>query len=591
MPSGWESNRCERKDLIRLGKAYDKSIRDDHKALEVGSSQFKVNFDELREAWKASAWVQENALIAVAAGSTDGTSGINQDSSFTALRQEIEAFSHIIFSGQPQQREFWLGRGAVGTQELTIKWGGRKPCLHGSDAHKNARVGSPDLDRFCWIKGDLSFEALRQACIEPEGRALVDREPPRGALPSQTISQVEVSKVNWLATKAVPLNPGLIAIIGARGSGKTALADFIAAGSHALSPHLNDASFVKRAEPFLANSTATVTWEGGDNTSIPLADVAIGDAWESPRVQYLSQQFVEQLCSAEGLQDELLVEIERVIFQSHAIDDRMGASSFRELLDIRSARARNERAQQELALGAASEMLTAERAKKASLSTLKSQMEEKTKLIEKDKKERTALTSKGTKERTERLEEISLAVDTARGTLEAIKRRHRALVLLQDTVRNIRSNSAPAHLNDLKLKYADANLTSEQWDCFQLTFAGDVDSILTSQVSAVVLQIALVTGPAKGEIKIDVNAPLLTAPLIPPDAKLGDQTLTLLEKELNRLRSLVGIDAENAKKFKRLSDICCLREASLGNSHFPYGVLWMSILGRQRARVSSIFGN
>jgi len=65
-------------------------------------------------------------------------------------------------------------------------------------------------------------------------------------------------------------------------------------------------------------------------------------------VQYLSQQFVEQLCSAEGLQDELLAEIERVIFHSHAIDDRMGASSFRELLDIRSTRARNERARQPL---------------------------------------------------------------------------------------------------------------------------------------------------------------------------------------------------------------------------------------------------
>jgi hypothetical protein len=410
-----ESYRCDRKDLIRLGKAYDKSIRDDRKALEAGSTQFKVNFDELREAWRASAWVQENALFAAAGGSTDGTSGLNQDSSFAALRQEIEAFSHIIFSGQPQQREFWLGRGAVSAQELMIKWGGRKPCLHGSDAHKHAQVGSPDLDRFCWIKGDLTFEALRQACIEPEGRALVDREPPRGALPSQTISQVEVSKANWLATKLVPLNPGLIAIIGARGSGKTALADFIAAGSHALSPHLNDASFVKRAEPYLANSTATLTWESGENTSIPLTDVAMDDVWESPRVQYLSQQFVEQLCSAEGLQDELLGEIERVIFQSHAIDDRMGTSSFREPLDIRLARARNERARQELALGSASEALTAERAKKASLTKLKKQMEEKAKLIEKDKKERTALTSKGTKERAQRFEEISLAVDAARG--------------------------------------------------------------------------------------------------------------------------------------------------------------------------------
>jgi hypothetical protein len=37
-----ESYRCERSDLIRLGKAYDKSVTDDRKALEIGSVQFKV---------------------------------------------------------------------------------------------------------------------------------------------------------------------------------------------------------------------------------------------------------------------------------------------------------------------------------------------------------------------------------------------------------------------------------------------------------------------------------------------------------------------------------------------------------------------
>jgi ABC-type lipoprotein export system ATPase subunit len=33
-----------------------------------------------------------------------------------------------------------------------------------------------------------------------------------------------------MKTPTIPLNPGLVAIIGARGSGKTALADMIAAG-------------------------------------------------------------------------------------------------------------------------------------------------------------------------------------------------------------------------------------------------------------------------------------------------------------------------------------------------------------------------
>ena len=187
-------------------------------------------------------------------------------------------------------------------------------------------MGNPDLDRFCWIKGDLTFESLRQACIEPDGRAFVGSEPPRGALPSQTIDQVEVSNAPWLTTDRVPLNSGLIAIIGARGSGKTALADLIAAGGYALSSHLNSSSFIRRAAEHLADSESTLTWEAGDATSISLRDIAMDELNDSPRVQYLSQQFVEQLCSAEGIENELLTEIERVIFQSHSIEDRMGAS-------------------------------------------------------------------------------------------------------------------------------------------------------------------------------------------------------------------------------------------------------------------------
>ena len=45
-----------------------------------------------------------------------------------------------------------------------------KPCLHGSDAHCDDETGAPDLERYCWLKGDLTFETLRQAVIEPGDR-------------------------------------------------------------------------------------------------------------------------------------------------------------------------------------------------------------------------------------------------------------------------------------------------------------------------------------------------------------------------------------------------------------------------------------
>jgi hypothetical protein len=75
---------------------------------------------------------------------------------------------------------------------------------------------------------------LRQACIDPAERAYVGPEPPKCATPSQIIAQIQI-EAPWAKTPIIPLNPGLVAIIGARGSGKTALADVIAAGCDAIS--------------------------------------------------------------------------------------------------------------------------------------------------------------------------------------------------------------------------------------------------------------------------------------------------------------------------------------------------------------------
>jgi len=172
-----ESFRCERSDLIRLGYGYDKNIRNDAAALAAGTNQFKINPDQLKDELNRSTWVQENVLIAVAAGSRDGTSGLQGDASLTTLRKEIERSAQIMLSSQPMQREFWLGRGSATPAELEAGWGGLKPCLHGSDAHGPEAVAAPDLERYCWIKGDLAFESLRQACLEPEARTVIGTPP------------------------------------------------------------------------------------------------------------------------------------------------------------------------------------------------------------------------------------------------------------------------------------------------------------------------------------------------------------------------------------------------------------------------------
>jgi hypothetical protein len=191
----------------------------------------------------------------------------------TTLRQEVERFAHIVFASSPGQRDFWLGRKALSEAEIRSRYDGLKPCLHGSDGHSLAKAGVPDDNRYCWIKGAVIFDALRQACIDPADRAYVGEEPPVSALPNQVISHVEIDNASWARTPSIALNPGLVAIIGARGSGKTALADIIAAGCDALPADENRQSFLFRARDHLEDATVSLSWQGGEHEVRPLDTV------------------------------------------------------------------------------------------------------------------------------------------------------------------------------------------------------------------------------------------------------------------------------------------------------------------------------
>ena len=140
---------CTSAELIRLGKKADPTIVDDLAALAYGANQYKVNFRELREVFAESGWAQTNILIAVAGGANDGTSGVREAADQT-LRREIESFADVIFASSQAQREFWLGERDFSSEDIRTRYGGLKPCLHGSDAHKLDDVAMPFGDRFSW---------------------------------------------------------------------------------------------------------------------------------------------------------------------------------------------------------------------------------------------------------------------------------------------------------------------------------------------------------------------------------------------------------------------------------------------------------
>lgn len=537
---------CNKDDLIRLGQRFDPKLTDPVAALERGSEQFKVSFDQLKRAYMAIAWAEKNILIAVAGSETDGTSGL-RDAADATLRQEVEKFAHVIFASSPAQRDFWLGRRSATEDELHERYGGLKPCMHGSDAHDVRTVGIPDGGRYSWIKGAAEFDTLRQACIDPGGRAFVGVEPPVSATPSQVIATVEVTGAPWAKTPTLALNPGLVAIIGARGSGKTALADMIALGCDATSERLSPASFLTRAQELLHGASVLLRWQAGDQSQRSLDGSDESSSAEYPRARYLSQQFVEELCSTQGMTDALMREIERVIFEAHPLSDRDGAVNFGELLEMRTTRFREARDREEDALADLSERIGTELDKEKLVAGLKKQISEKEKLIAGYTKDRSKLVAKGSEARVERLAALTVAAEKVRGYLRYFAAREQSLLSLKDEVGNLRGHQAPEALRRSQERHKASDLKPEEWRQFLLDYQGDVDTSLTTHLAR-----------ARKDAKDWKGSPPASAAdpnvaLIEDGAELQHQPLTLLEAEIARLEKLVSVDRDTANKFSALS--------------------------------------
>lgn len=523
---------CTRDELIKLGKRADPTITDDSAALRHGATQFKVNFDQLRKVIHESEWAKKNILIAVAGSAGDGTSGVRQAAD-TTVRQEIEKFAHIIFSSSPAQREFWLGqRPGVTVEALRARYDGCKPCLHGSDSHDQQSVGQPVDNRFSWIKGALEFDALRQACIDPEGRTYVGEQPPRSAMPSQVISHVKIDEAEWATTPDIPLNPGLVAIIGARGSGKTALADVIAAGCDAISPSGWDAdenispSFLARARKLIGDATTTLTWGGGATVTRSLDGRDANGHMSFPRARYLSQQFVEELCSSKGVSDGLVDEIERVIFESHSQDDRNGAIDFTELRDQQTTRFQQAREREAESISDISERIGTEFEKESLVSTLTTQVAQKKVVIANYNADLAKLVVKGTEAQVTRHTQLSEAAQKLRSRIQAFGNQRRTFVALQDEVRSMRATRAPEMLRQAQARHTNSGLDAKQWDEFLLIYKGDVEKSLTAYIAWADQQVANLNGvpPPPGGPNVPLiadNADLATLPLAPITAEMA----------------------------------------------------------------------
>ena len=225
----------------------------------------------------------------------------------------------------------------------------RNYLLDCSDAHSYSEK-TTEKDRignsFTWLKTDLTFEGLKQVAND-KSRIFIGDTPPlldrRKNSPTKFIDSLSIEKIvnsglteKWFENFQLELNPSMVAIIGNKGQGKSAIADII--GLLGNTPNYENFSFLEtkkfrkpkpnRAESFKGN----LKWVDGLIDSNLLSNNPEETSVE--KVKYLPQSFIEKLCN-EDLKD-FEGELRNVIFSHLSDSDKLGKNNLDELIDFQS---------------------------------------------------------------------------------------------------------------------------------------------------------------------------------------------------------------------------------------------------------------
>lgn len=258
------------------------------------------------------------------------------------------------------------------------------PTLTGCDAHSFAdleeRLGKVVYGKDqgivlqpTWIKADLTFEGLKQILFEPANRVFIGEEPEIKrrvkAHQNKYIESLYVSSVEgytgrcgiWFSGERIPLGKELVAIIGNKGSGKSAVADIIGllGNSHnqriavwpeELFSFLNKQKF--RKGNCADNFFGVLHWHDGTTDRQKLS----ADASESlpERVKYLPQKYLERLC-ADIEDDEFRSTLKKVIFGYVKQGDRYEQKTFDDLIEYLTGQVNEDIAVRRLELHQANE--------------------------------------------------------------------------------------------------------------------------------------------------------------------------------------------------------------------------------------------
>lgn len=217
-----------------------------------------------------------------------------------------------------------------------------------SDAHHNA--SSIEKDRigkcYTWIKSDTTFQGLIHAMHEYERRVYLGIEPPKLQLvrevPSKYIKNISIKKITNAPTnqhwfnQVIPINQDMVALIGKKGSGKSAFTDIIGlltdSRQYEHFSFLNNKKFLHPRSNLSDSFNAEISWCNNISTQKLLSDKI--DPLKDETVKYIPQGYFEEICNQIGDIEETFfdLELKKVIFSHTPQTERLSYNSLNDLI-------------------------------------------------------------------------------------------------------------------------------------------------------------------------------------------------------------------------------------------------------------------
>ena len=219
-----------------------------------------------------------------------------------------------------------------------------KPIILCSDCHDPRKYSAKES---LWIKANVTFEGLKQCIFQPSERvyvgtipAAVDRvnKNKKANIDSLSVHRIIEPKndgVSWFDFD-ISLNAGLVAVIGNKGSGKSAFSDIIGqvckCRTMGSASFLNDNRFRKMPKNLASDYIAEIKWKDGHlerkGLDVNEFETVIEDA------QYLPQKYIEDVCNDIG--NIFQEEIDKVIYSYVDRTERGSAANLAELVKNKS---------------------------------------------------------------------------------------------------------------------------------------------------------------------------------------------------------------------------------------------------------------